>query len=348
MTNKILIIDDTEENIDILVDLLCDKYEILVALDGRRGIDLAKEHQPDLILLDIMMPGLNGYEVCELLKHNKGTLHIPIIFLTALSNIEDEKRGIDCGAIDFIHKPFHPPLILSRIKNNIFFKQYQNDLEHLVKIRSEKIEKTKEVIIKGMGIIAEYRDPETGDHIKRTQYYVKAIASYLMKNQPELNLTSDIIESLYKSAPLHDIGKVSTPDEILMKPGPLTKEEFEIMKEHTIVGEEALRKIHDELPNEMFLTHALEIAISHHERWDGSGYPYGLSGDAIPLSGRIMAVADVYDALISKRVYKDAFSHEKAKAIIVSSKGEHFDPIMVDAFLELEDEFVEIAAEYRD
>lgn len=349
MRNTILIVDDTEENIDVLVDLLQEDYDLLVALDGLKALDLAEAYNPDLILLDIMMPQMDGFEVCKKLKSKLETVHIPILFLTALSEVADEAKGIQLGAVDYIRKPFNPLIIQSRIKSNIIQKNYQNSLEAMVQERTERVEKTKEIIIKSMGVIAEYRDPETGAHIKRTQSYVRMMAEYLRQKEAfSAYFTDETIYSLYKSAPLHDIGKVSIPDAILLKPGRLTEEEFEIMKTHTTKGKLAIDAIISDLPDENFLIHAAEIAHTHHERWDGKGYPQGLKGDAIPISGRIMAISDVYDALISKRVYKPPFSHEKAREIIFAGRGKHFDPLMVDAFEALELKFKSIAQTYRD
>lgn len=346
--NTILIVDDTEENIDILVDLLFEEYNLLVALDGQKALELARVNTPDLILLDVMMPGINGYEVCRRLKEDDETKFIPIVFLTALSEDSDEAVGIRMGAIDYIRKPFNPVIVSSRIKNYIKVRNYQNKLEVMVKERTQKIEKTKDVIIKSMGVLAEYRDPETGGHIHRTQNYVFAMAEYLMRHGDYPELTEDIIEYLFKSAPLHDLGKIAVPDHILLKPGKLTEEEFEIMKTHTLYGKNAVAAIEEDLPGEMFIKYAKEIAYCHHEKWDGTGYPRGLKGNDIPLSGRIMAIADVYDALISERIYKPAFSHEKAKSIIFEGKGKHFDPALVEAFDAIEDVFVDISKKYKD
>lgn len=349
MNNTILIVDDTEENIDILVDLLCHDYNLLVALDGYRGLALAKVNKPDLILLDVMMPGLNGYEVCKTLKKNEETMHIPIIFLTALSDEKDEAYGIKIGAVDFIRKPFNPVIVSSRIKNYLFIKNYQNKLELMVQERTEKIEKTKDTILKSMGVLAEFRDPETGAHIKRTQYYLLELSKHLKSNERYTHyLTEEVIEAMFKSAPLHDVGKVGVPDSILLKPGPLTDEEFDIMKEHPLFGKMAIDAIEEELPGELFISYAHDIAYTHHEKWNGAGYPRGLEGEEIPICGRIMALADVYDALVTERVYKPPFTHEKAKSIILEGKGTHFDPVIVDAFLELEERFIEISKEYKD
>lgn len=349
MDNTILIIDDTEENIDVLVDLLCQDYKLLVALDGQRGLELAEMNKPDLILLDVMMPGINGYEVCKILQSKEEMKHIPIIFLTALSDDKDEAFGISIGAMDYIRKPFNPVIVYSRIKNYIMVKNYQNKLEQMVLDRTEQVERTKDTIIKSMGVMAEFRDPETGAHIKRTQHYLLELSNYLKSNKNYSDyLTEKTIEAMFKSAPLHDVGKVGVPDHILLKPGPLTDEEFTIMKEHALYGKMAIDKIREDLPNEYFIDFAHDIAYTHHEKWDGSGYPEGLKGNEIPISGRIMALADVYDALISERVYKPAFSHEEAKLIIVKGRGQHFDPNVVDAFLALEDRFIDIAKHYND
>jgi putative two-component system response regulator len=349
MDNTILIIDDTEENIDILVDLLYKEYNLLVALDGYKGLELAKNNKPDLILLDVMMPGINGYEVCKQIKSLEETKNIPVMFLTALSDDKNEANGISIGAIDFIKKPFNPSIVISRIKNYMMIKQYQNKLEDMVIERTRKVEKTKDVIIKAMGVLAEFRDPETGAHIQRTQFYVLALANHLKKHpQFKSYLTDDVIEALFKSAPLHDVGKIAVPDDILQKPGKLSAEEFEVMKKHARQGKLAIESLEDDLPGELFIKYAIEIAFTHHEKWNGTGYPRGIKGEAIPISGRIMALADVYDALISKRVYKPAFTHEAARKIIIEGRGKQFDPILVEAFLELENEFITIAEQYID
>lgn len=349
MNSTILIVDDTEENIDILVDMLHSNYNLLVALDGMRAIELVHHNHPDLILLDVMMPGVDGYEVCRRLKQSESTQNIPIIFLTALAEEKDEIKGIELGAVDFIRKPFNPMIVKSRIRNNILAKTYQNKLEHMVKERTLKVEKTKDVIIKAMGRLAEFRDPETGAHILRTQRYVLILAHYL-KDKPGYSefLTDEIIEAMFKSAPLHDVGKIAISDTILQKPGPLTPEEFEVMKGHALQGKLAIDTLREDLPEALFVSCASEIAYNHHEKWDGSGYPRGLVGEDIPICGRIMALADVYDALISARVYKPAFSHEKARQIILAGNGTHFDPVVIEAFLALEEDFKTIASQYKD
>lgn len=352
MTNaqcSILIVDDTEENVDILIATLGELYDISVAIDGETALEMLAEFTPDLILLDIMMPGIDGYEVCERLKRETRTLKIPIIFLTALSEAQSEEKGLCLGAVDYITKPFNPFLVKARVKNHLELKMHRDNLELLVQQRTSELELTQEVTIESMGTLAEYRDPETGGHIQRTKHYVQLLANHL-KNHPKFSafLTDETIQSLYKSAPLHDIGKVGVPDHILLKPGRLTDGEFEEMKKHTVYGRDTISKAEKKLGNKSFLHYALEIAESHQEKWDGSGYPNGWAGENIPISGRLMAVADVYDALISKRVYKAPFTHSKAVAIIQEGRGQHFDPDIVDAFLQISEEFRRIALEHAD
>ena len=346
---NVLIVDDTETNIDILVDTLGEIYDISVAMDGETALQTVSEERPDLILLDIMMPGIDGYEVCRRLKADQSTHDIPIIFLTAMSEEQNEARGLAMGAVDYITKPFSPELVEARVKNQLELKLHRDKLEELVKERTLQLELTQEVTIESMGTLAEYRDPETGGHIKRTQYYVKLLAGQLRRHPKFTNLfDATTIDLLYKSAPLHDIGKVGVPDHILLKPGKLTTEEFEEMKKHTIYGRDAIAASEKKLGANSFLRHARIIAESHHEKWDGTGYPHGQRGDAIPVQGRLMAIADVYDALISKRVYKPPFPHTKAVTIITQGKGSHFDPDMVDAFLALEEVFRNVALEFAD
>ncbi len=347
---KVLIVDDTPENIQVLMETLKKDYAIVAATNGYKALQMAvKDPLPDLILLDIMMPGIDGYEVCAQLKDDDKTRNIPVIFVTALSDAGDEAKGLSLGAVDYITKPFNPSLVLARVHNQLELKRYRDSLEDLVKKRTHELQLTQEVTIEAMGALAEYRDPETGGHIRRTQYYVKELAMRLQQHEKFSDFfDDDTIERLYHSAPLHDIGKVGIPDNILLKPGKLTDEEFEKMKEHTIFGRDTIKVCERRLGHNSFLRYAREIAETHQEKWDGSGYPYGLQGNEIPISGRLMAIADVYDALISKRVYKPPFPHEKAVKIIIEGKGTHFDPDMVDAFLEITEQFREIALEFAD
>ncbi len=345
----ILVVDDAEANIDILLNALENEYDVSVAMDGESALETVAEQRPDLILLDIIMPGMDGYEVCKRLKEDQETSHIPIIFLTAMTEDQDEAKGLALGAVDYITKPFNPDLVKARVKNQLDLKMHRDHLEEMVAERTKELELTQEVTIESMGSLAEYRDPETGGHIKRTQLYVKALAKHL-QNHPKFKefLTDFVVDLLYKSAPLHDIGKVGVRDSILLKPGKITDEEFEEMKEHAAYGRDVLAMQEKKLGVNSFLHHARKIAGSHHEKWDGSGYPDGLAGDDIPVEGRLMAIADVYDALVSRRVYKPPFPHEKAVAIITEGKGKHFDPDMVEAFLEIEDTFRQIGYEHAD
>ena len=348
--DKLLLVDDNTTNLQLLHETLDELgYKLLIAKNGKTALTIAQKAKPSIILLDIMMPEMDGYEVCRRLKADKNTAQIPVIFITALADDEDEAKGLDLGAVDYITKPINPALVRARVRNHLELKRYQDHLEKLVEERTRRLALTQAVTIEGLATLAEYRDPETGGHIKRTQNYVKALAKHLEAHQRFRNeLNDDVIELLYLSAPLHDLGKVGVRDNVLLKAGRLSDEEFEEMKKHTIYGEEALRITQQKLGKDSFLECARQIAYSHQEKWDGSGYPQGLMGDQIPLGGRLMALADVYDALISKRVYKPPFPHEKAVEIIVEGKGKHFDPDIVDAFLELEDTFRNIALTFAD
>lgn len=353
----ILIVDDTPDNIQLLSALLRDKYKTKVALNGFKAIEIASTTPPDLILMDVMMPEMDGYETTRRLKQNQATSNIPVIFLTAKSQVEDEELGLRIGAVDYIVKPISPPIVLARVKTHLALKSAQqflrdqNDyLEHLVIERTHQLVQMQDATILAMASLAETRDNETGNHIRRTQNYVAALARSL-QNHPRFAdvLTDENVELLYKSAPLHDIGKVGVPDRILLKPAKLDDEEWEIMKLHTVYGRDAILQVEKHLgASNSFLTFAREIAHYHQEKWDGSGYPDGLKGDDIPLSARLMAVADVYDALISKRVYKRAFHHDEAVAMMKDGRGKHFDPDVLDAFITIEKEFLAIADRFRD
>jgi len=350
---KVLIVDDTPENIQILMETLKDEYKIVAAINGQKALQMAPlEPVPDIILLDIMMPGLDGYQVIEKLKADEKTRDIPVIFVTAMVEEEDEQKGLDLGAVDYITKPFRPGLVKSRVRNHLELKRHRDNLEELVQERTRELVLTQDATINSMATLAEYRDPETGGHIKRTQNYVKALATKLINNPKYKDFFDDkTIEELFKSAPLHDIGKVGVSDNILLKPGKLTDEEFEEIKKHPVYGRDTIFRVELELGGDVdqsFLRFAKEIAYTHQEKWDGSGYPQGLKAEDIPISGRLMAIADVYDALISKRVYKSPFTHSKAVEIIAEGKGQHFDPDMVDAFLEIEEEFRQTALEFAD
>ncbi|MFA6138067.1 MAG: two-component system response regulator [Sulfurimonas sp.] len=354
----ILVVDDTLDNLTLMSGLLKDLYRVKVANSGEKALKyLENDTMPDLILLDIMMPGLSGYDVIKELKSNHKTKDIPVIFLTAMSSMDDEKKGLEMGAVDYITKPISSPIVMARVKVHIenkaaadFLKDQNNFLESEIQKRTREISAIQNVTILAMASLAETRDSDTGNHIRRTQFYVIALAEKL-KNHPRFTkfLSKQMIDTLFKSAPLHDIGKVGIPDHILLKPGKFTPEEFEIMKTHTTLGRDAIAHAEKQLGMEVeFLQIAKEMAYFHQEKWDGSGYPTGIRGDDIPISARLMAVADVYDALISRRIYKEGMPHEKAVSIIVEGKNTHFDSDVVDAFLVLQDEFLAIAAKFGD
>lgn len=354
---KIMVVDDEKFYIDVVVDLLNDDYKVVVAMDGEQALRRAGVvPPPDLILLDIMMPDMSGYEVCKQLKANRLTQDIPVIFLTIKSEVADEVRGFELGAVDYISKPVSPPIVKARVATHLALNLARRQLldqnhllEEKVEERTAELNRTKDVAIYCMASLAETRDAETGKHILRTQNYVRLLAQKLKEHARFSEyLNDETIDMLYKTSPLHDIGKVGVPDHILLKPGKLTPDEWVEMKKHPVYGYDALLRAEEELGTTDFLRMAREIAYSHHEHWDGSGYPLGLKQDSIPISGRLMAIADVYDALISRRVYKEPYPHEQAKSIILEGAGSHFDQDIVAAFLELSEEFHQIAIKYAD
>jgi cyclic di-GMP phosphodiesterase len=361
---SVLIVDDERVNIDLMVDLLKPQYRTLVATNGEQALRRAGgQPAPDILLLDVMMPGMDGYEVCRRLKADSATRDIPVIFVTAMSEVGDETRGFALGAVDYITKPVSPPIVEARVKAHLenkhardFIEDRNRVLQGMVLERTRELVATQDATILSMATLAETRDPETGHHLRRTQGYVRALAQQLCEH-PRFRheLDAHAIELLFKSAPLHDIGKVGVPDRILLKPARLTPEEYEEMKRHTIYGYEAIVATEKLLAEAggfpaatSFLRYAREIARSHHEKWDGSGYPDGLRGDDIPLSARLMALADVYDAVTSKRVYKPAHTHAETAAEILQGRGSHFDADVVDAFVARGDEFQAIARSYAD
>lgn len=355
----VLVVDDVPDNLVVMGSLLGDIYQVKVANRGERALRIARsEKAPDLILLDIMMPGMDGYEVCRQLKADAATRDIPVIFLTAKNGPDDEALGLELGAVDYITKPISPPIVLARVKTHLAMKRAQDFLrdqneflESEIEKRTREVRVIQDVTVHVLTSLAETRDSDTGNHIRRTQHYVKVLAQELGSRARFAAALGNekIVASLFKSAPLHDIGKVGIPDRILLKPGPLDPQEFEIMKTHAKLGRDAIIQAERELGMEVpFLRYAKEIAYSHHERWDGKGYPEGLSGEAIPLSARLMAVADVYDALISRRVYKMPMPYEQATQIVANGRGSHFDPDVVDAFMRIRDTFQAIAERYAD
>ena len=352
----VLAIDDNPDNLTLINDVLKDSYKVKGASKGERGLVLAfADTPPDIILLDIMMPEMDGYEVCRRLQADVKTREIPVIFVTAKADEQDEEFGLGLGAVDYITKPINPAIVRARIKTQLalkasadFLRDKGSFLERQIELRTREILATQDATVVALAALAEIRDNETGNHIRRTQYYVQALAQQLQTSPACAGRLSDYdVQMLFKSAPLHDIGKVGIPDHILLKPGRLSAAEFEIMKTHTTLGRDAIERAEQQLGVKVdFLKYAKDIAYSHQEKWDGSGYPQGLMGEAIPLPARIMALADVYDALISRRPYKPPMSHETATAIIVEGRGSHFDPAVVDAFLQVQPQFRAIAARF--
>lgn len=370
----ILIVDDQPDNLLILEDLLGEHYSVHAACDGEAALTRLQDgnNLPDLMLLDVVMPGMDGFEVCRRVKSSPVLRDIPVLLLTSLESAADEEYGLSLGADDFIHKPYSPPVVLARVNNHMklayasrMLRSRNEDLERLVAERtreilrqSEQLIRSKQDVIASQGAtitalcsLTAVRDHETGGHIRRTQHYVRVLAERL-RDHPRFRheLDDESIDMMFKSAPLHDVGKVAIPDSILLKDGKLTPAEWEIMRRHPTYGRDAIAQAEAELGDQgsSFLRYAREIAHCHHEKWDGSGYPQGLAGDAIPVSARLMATADVYDALMSRRVYKEAYSHEQAMGMIIAERGRHFDPDIVDALQGLAETCRDIALRYRD
>ena len=357
----LLIVDDEPTNIRLLVGVLKADYDLLVATGGQQALDLLQERHAeiDLILLDVNMPGMSGIEVLEAINRHADWTEIPVIFVTAMNQEGDEAEGLQLGAVDYITKPFSAAIVRARINTQLTLRRAKQALaaqnrilEQKVRERTEEISYTQEVIINALTSLAETRDNETGSHILRTQHYVRILAN-LARHRSTFNreLDNDLtIDAIFRTAPLHDVGKVGIPDHILLKPGKLDESEWQIMKTHSTLGGDALRKAGEALGGRgaSFLRYAQEIAYHHHEKWDGSGYPAGLSGSTIPLSARLMAIADVYDALISKRCYKSAMTHTKALEILADGKGRHFDPDLLQLFLDHDQLFLSVADQYSD
>ncbi len=325
MIKKILVVDDDPIVVTMVaVNLRKAGYELLTACDGQAALEMARTNRVGIVISDWNMPRMDGLELCRELRAQSGDGYVYIILLTSQAKVEQRVEGLAAGADDFLKKPFDPRELLERVR---------------VAERILQLE-TREALIFAMAKLAESRDPETGQHLERVQRYSLVLCRELAIASPYLDrITPEFMRLIFQTSPLHDIGKVGIPDAVLQKPGKLTTEEFEVMKQHTEIGANAIRATLEHAPSAKFLQMALEIALSHHEKFDGSGYPQGLVGQAIPLSGRVIALVDVYDALTTKRVYKPAFPHLQAREIIVEGRGKHFDPVIVDAFLRAEVEF---------
>lgn len=347
---RILVIDDEPFFLGLLSELLQKEYAVSVAKTGQKGIDRTLgEAPPELILLDVMMPEMDGYQTCKQIMSNPISREIPIIFLTAKQGEEDEVKGLQLGAVDYITKPINPSILLTRVKNHLALSQQRLALEQLVKERTQELDRTKDAIVYSMGAMAEARDNETGNHLFRTREYVGLLAQQLSRNSSyQKQLSERLIDIMQRAAPLHDIGKIAIPEIILKKQSSLNDDERKVMNGHPEHGKITIEEAEARIGSTLFISIAKEIAYSHHEKWDGSGYPQGLKGCQIPLSARLMAVADVYDALVSARSYKPALSHESASAMIVEGSDSHFDPEVVDAFIAVENEFRKTAERLRD
>lgn len=322
--STILLVDDEPANLQVLRHTLQESYRLLFAKNGQMALDLVRSNPPDLILLDIMMPGLSGYEVCRILKEQAGTAHIPVIFVTALAETADERKGLELGAVDYITKPFNPHIVRARVRT------------HLSLVRVQDLEETRLKIVQCLGAAAEYKDNETGLHVVRMSHFARVLALASGYGERAAN-------ELLHAAAMHDVGKIGIPDAILRKPGKLSAEEWAIMRQHAEIG---ARIIGDH--SSALLRMAATIALRHHEKWDGSGYPDGLAGEEIPHVARIVAIADVFDALTSVRPYKPAWSVEDALALIRSESGKHFDPELVECFMTCVPEIIDIRERWSD
>jgi putative two-component system response regulator len=333
----ILIVDDTPENIDLLTEVLDPYYQTKVALNGEKALRImAGETKPDLILLDIMMPGISGYDVCQRLKRNSDTHGVPIIFVTAMNEMEDEKKGLELGAVDYITKPISPSIVLARVRTHLALYDQTRELERLVALRTAELETTRLQIIRRLGRAAEFKDNETGNHVIRMSHYARLTAQ-------AAGLGPALVHTLFHAAPMHDVGKIGIPDNILLKPGKLDALEWEVMRQHPAMGARIIGDHTDEL-----LQAAHSVALTHHEKWDGSGYPHGLRGEEIPIFGRIVAIADVFDALTSERPYKKAWTVEAALQMIDEGAGTHFDPALIQPFKTALPDMLLIKAQYAE
>ncbi|QYJ80153.1 HD-GYP domain-containing protein [Shewanella acanthi] len=333
----VLIVDDRSENIDILRAVLQPHYRVKAAINGQSALKIAaKIPSPDLILLDVMMPEMDGFEVINVLKQDPKTANIPVIFVTASGDIADEQRGFELGAIDYIPKPISPPIVLARVRTHLALYDQNRELEEKVRERTQNLTETRLEIIKRLGRAAEFKDNETGMHVIRMSHYSSILAE-------ALGMPKEWCQRLEEAAPMHDIGKIGIPDRILLKPGKLDSEEWEIMKQHTLYGAEILGNHSSDL-----LGMAKLIAASHHEKWDGSGYPFGLKGQDIPLEARIVALADVFDALTTERPYKSAWTVEQALDYITEQSGKHFDPDLVELFKRIVPQILQVKAKFAE
>ncbi|WP_428897689.1 putative two-component system response regulator [Parelusimicrobium proximum] len=347
---KILIVDDIDVNREILAEILQKDYNIIQAKDGIEAIEkvMHNAHDLSLILLDIMMPEMDGYEVLETLTRSGYTNKIPVIIITASGGNENEVKGLELGAADYITKPFYPESVLRRVESQLELNKHRKHLEKLVNLNVQKVSDMRDSMLEFLASVIEYRDVESGAHVKRT----KLMAETLLKgvsdsHKLDKEMATVDLATVSKAVALHDIGKIGIPDNILLKAGKLTEEEFEQIKKHTTIGSEIIDHI-EGVKDVTYIEACRDICLYHHERWDGTGYPKGLKGDQIPIAARVMAIVDVYDALTTERVYKAAYTHEQAIEIMKKGDGSQFDPVIFEIFLQKQDEFKKIADSYKD
>lgn len=345
--SRILVVEDDINFLTMLSDILTQfGHTVLPYTNGVSALKEVQREAPDLILLDIAMPGMDGYQLCERLKQLNDVKDIPVIFMSGMNSMSDIIRGFKIGGVDYITKPFHIEEVHARIKTHINLSTLRNKLEYqkLIEKKIREVSEAQQATIFALAKLAEQRDDDTGAHLERVRDYCKMLSQQLSENSPYADHISDeFIQCIEHASPLHDIGKVAIPDSILLKPGKLTAEEFETMKTHTVIGAENMQFVFNRYPDNPFIGMGIEIALYHHERWDGKGYPDGLVGRNIPLSARIMAVADCYDALCSDRCYRKGFEHEKVKEMLLEEDGTHFDPEVIKAFVATENEFVQLS-----
>jgi len=349
---SVLVVDDDAANLFVLAHALQRDHRVLAAKSGQAALEIARRQRPDLILLDVMMPGLDGFDVLDALRRDAATASIPVVFLTAVTDPESEELALQRGAVDYVTKPIRPAVVQARVQLHLLAARARRSLQEQnrwleleVARRLEENDVIQAVSIRALAHLAEMRDTDTAVHVERTQRFVEILATGLAARPSHADqLDGQTIDLLVRSAPLHDIGKVGIPDAVLLKPGGLDPEEWAVMKTHAAMGADAIGKAEADVERSVaFLGLAKQIARSHHERWDGNGYPDGLAGEEIPLPARLMAVADVFDALISKRVYKSAMPIDEARAVITADRGTHFDPVIVDVFEERFDQFAAVA-----
>ena len=344
---NILVVDDVPANLTLLSGMLREKgHRVRPVPSGKLALKAVEHEPPDLILLDITMPEMDGFEVCRRLKKDTRFQEIPIIFISALTETLDKVKAFSSGGVDYVTKPFQFDEVEARVETHLKLHRYQSRLEELVKEQVKEISDSQVSTIFALSKLSESRDKATGKHLERVQIYCRLLAEKLSGQEHYNSVIADtFIHNIFNASPLHDIGKVAIPDHVLLKPGKLAAEEFEIMKTHSLIGAATMEAVNEIYRNNAFISMGISIARAHHERWDGTGYPNGLKEEEIPLAARIMAIADVYDALRSKRCYKGAFSREQSSEIIKEGNGTQFDPSLVKAFLEMEESFDRIGRE---